>query len=50
MLISGEHSGKSIVDFDWLEEGGCIECQVEPYEQSGMLVWHCADCGGGSAA
>ena len=23
MWISGEHAGKSKVEFDWLEEGGC---------------------------
>lgn len=50
MWISGEHRDKSKVEFDWLEEGGCIECNVEPYDQDGMLVWHCDECGGGSAA
>ena len=43
------NGGKSVVEFDWLEENGCIECRVEPYEQDGNLVWHCDECGGGSA-
>lgn len=49
MRISGEHSGKSIVYFDWLEEGACCDCIPDPYEQDGRLVWHCDQCGGGSA-
>lgn len=49
MWISGEHGGKSKVEFDWLEEGGCIECNVDPNEQDGMLVWHCDECGGSCA-
>jgi ribosomal protein L37AE/L43A len=49
MRISGERGGRSAVEFDWLEEGGCPECQPEPYEQDGRLVWYCGECGGGSA-
>lgn len=43
------NGGKSVVEFDWLEEGGCIDCTVELYEQDGNLTWHCDECGGGSA-
>lgn len=35
------------ITFDWLEEGGCIDCEPEVID--GMLVWHCEHCGGGSA-
>jgi hypothetical protein len=48
--ISGEHGGRSVIDFDWLEEGACCDCMPEPYEQDGILVWHCDECGGGSAS
>ena len=48
--ISGKHSGISCVEFDWLEEGGCCDCQVEAYPtDDGYLIWHCDKCGGGSA-
>lgn len=49
MVVHGDNCGKSSVDFDWLEEGACIECQPEPYDEDGMLVWHCDECGGGTA-
>jgi len=49
MEISGKHSGISKVDFDWLEEGACCDCAPDVYEQHGQLVWHCDECGGGSA-
>lgn len=49
MRISGEHGGKSVVEFDWLEEGACCDCVAQPYEADGMLTWHCEECGGGSA-
>ena len=49
MTISGKYGGISEVDFDWLEENACIECQPEPYEDDGFLVWHCECCGGGKA-
>lgn len=49
MEIGGEHGGISRVEFDWLEEGGCPECQVNPYEDDGYLTWSCDCCGGGRA-
>ena len=36
------------VQFDWVEEGGCIECECyDVYD--GDLVWNCEECGCGSA-
>lgn len=49
MWVYGEHCGKSAVEFDWLEEGGCMDCQPCAYDVDGMLVWHCDECGGGAA-
>ena len=49
MTISGQYGGRSVVEFDWLEEGGCCDCQAEPYEVDGDLVWHCDYCGVGRA-
>lgn len=49
MTVSGEHGGISFVNFDWLEEGGCYDCVVEPYDDEGELVWRCEQCGGGRA-
>ena len=48
--ISGDHGGIARVAFDWLEEGGCFDCEAEPYPLDGRLVWRCDECGGGSAA
>lgn len=45
--ISGARCGIVRVDFDWVEEGGCIDC--EPDLDGDELVWHCDVCGGGSA-
>lgn len=50
MKISGEHGGISRVEFDWLEEGACPECQMNVYEIDGYLTWSCRECGGGRAA
>ena len=51
--ISGEHSGISRVEFDWLEEGGCIDCQPHAYSEIDgnefYLIWICRECGGGKA-
>jgi hypothetical protein len=48
--ISGKYSGISVVDFDWLEEGACIDCAVNVYPNSdGYLTWTCEKCGGGRA-
>ena len=49
MTISGKYGGISTVEFDWLEEKACIECQPEPYDDDGYLVWQCDYCGGGEA-
>lgn len=49
MWISGKHGGKSTVEFDWFEEDACCDCQPEPYDCDGRLIWHCDECGGGSA-
>jgi len=49
MVISGKHGGISTVEFDWVEEDACVECQVESYDIDGYLVWHCDYCGGGKA-
>lgn len=53
VVISGKHNGKARVDFDWLEEGGCIDCVPEPYpeefgENDFRLIWFCDYCGGGN--
>lgn len=52
--VSGKHSGIYKVDFDWFEEGACIDCQCEPYPEEWdkddwRLIWHCDYCGGGNA-
>lgn len=49
MVISGKYGGISRVDFDWLEEGACIDCVPSAYEDEGDLVWSCDICGGGRA-
>lgn len=49
MWISGDHGGRSVVEFDWVEEGACCDCQAQPYEVDGMLTWHCDECDGGCA-
>jgi hypothetical protein len=47
--ISGKHAGVATVEFDWLEEGGCIDCEPNPMPVDGTLEWSCETCGGGSA-
>jgi hypothetical protein len=50
--ISGKHRGVSVIDFDWLEEGACIEAYptCETYNPSdAWLYWHCECCGHGQA-
>ena len=49
MEISGKYSGISRVEFDWLEEGGCVDCKCSAYDVDGYLTWDCEECGGGSA-
>jgi hypothetical protein len=47
LVVSGPHGGRQGVSFDWLEEGGCIECRVVSLDDEGYLVWSCTECGGG---
>lgn len=52
--ISGKYGGKAKVEFDWLEEGACIDCQCEPYPEefdndNWRLIWYCEYCNGGNA-
>ena len=52
--IYGKYSGCANCIFDWLEEGGCFDCEVEPYPDDGgdgnhYMTWNCDYCGGGSA-
>ncbi len=49
MVVSGQYGGISEVCFDWLAEGGCYDCVVDPYDHEGDLVWRCDKCGGGRA-
>lgn len=42
MTISGKHGGVSEVEFDWLEEdGACLDCVPQAYDDDGYLVWYC---------
>jgi hypothetical protein len=50
--ISGEHRGISVIEFDWFEEGACIEAR--PSAETGdrdepMLYWFCECHGDGQA-
>lgn len=52
--ISGKYGCIARVNFDWLEEDGCIDCQCEPYpeefdDNDWRIVWNCEYCGGGNA-
>ena len=47
MEISGTRGGISRVDFDWLEEGACLDCRVRAYEHDGNMIWECDYCDGG---
>lgn len=51
--ISGKHSGIATLDFDWFEEGGCIDCKPNPYPEGDggdwYITWACDYCGGGRA-
>ena len=50
MWISGDHGGRSEVEFDWIEElSACCDCHPDPYESDGWLHWQCEHCGSGSA-
>ena len=49
VTVSGEHSGKFVIDFDWLEEGACCDCRPSVDLRSGYLMWDCRWCQGGSA-
>jgi hypothetical protein len=51
--LKGAHGGDITIDFDWLEEGGCIDCEVDLDASRDTnwrrLVWACISCDGGSA-
>lgn len=49
LTVRGDHSGIFDLEFDWVEEMACPECEprVEPDED--FLVWDCEECGGGSS-
>jgi hypothetical protein len=54
LTVSGKHSGKAAVEFDWLEEeGSCCDCQVNAYPEfdhvGWYLTWSCDVCDGGRA-
>ena len=46
--VSGAHSGRFNIEFDWFEEpGACIDCR--PSVEEGRLVWNCEEHESGSA-
>lgn len=50
--ISGRHMGIVTIDFDWLEEGACIESKRNVLAETrdpedAWLFWSCKCCGGG---
>lgn len=46
--IFGDHGGSFEIDFDWLEEGACVESRPSVYE--GRLIWSdCECCGSGGS-
>ena len=50
--ISGKHRGISVIDFDWFEEGACIEAHPTSEVSNpsdAWLYWHCECCGCGQA-
>ena len=52
--ISGHHGGIVKIQFDWFEEGACIDCECQPYPElfannDWRIVWCCDVCGGGNA-
>lgn len=49
VTVSGKYSGIFSVDFDWLEEDACSDCEVDPVPSDGRLTWSCEYCDGGSA-
>lgn len=53
LVVSGKHSGIFTVEFDWFEEGACVDCAVNTRpdydEESWWLTWDCDECGGGRA-
>lgn len=50
MVISGKHGGVSEVDFDWFEEeGACLDCKPQAYDDDGFLVWFCSEHESGRA-
>lgn len=53
VVISGDHSGISTVEFDWLEENACVDCEAAAYPvkqgADWFLEWSCEECGGSMA-
>jgi hypothetical protein len=49
MVTLSHNGGRSVVEFDWLEEDACPDCAVNPYPEDGFLTWSCETCPGGCA-
>lgn len=47
VTITGKHCGIVTIQFDWLEEGGCIDCEPSTDVNEDVLYWSCDYCGGG---
>jgi hypothetical protein len=50
--ISGAHRGISVINWDWFEEGACIEARPVAEVNSRddpHLFWSCDCCGAGQA-
>jgi|GEM_PF-5758272 len=47
--IFGKYGGGFEIDFNWCDEMACCDCTPEFDFSSGILVWHCDLCNGGSA-
>ena len=51
VTIDGIYGGRHVIDFDWFEEGACIEAHPSVDVIDGCLHWNCGCCpDGGSAA
>ena len=48
VIVSGEHSGRFAIGFDWFEEdNACIDCEASI--EDGELIWSCDGHEGSSA-
>jgi hypothetical protein len=49
--VFGHHSGSYRIEFDWFEEGACIEAcpSVDTTGGETWLHWNCDCCGSGQA-